>query len=529
MPPTPKRPTPLRLLALLASLALAAVALTACGGGGGGNGGADPAAVVPSTAPVYLEATLRPEGSRRDDAQAALRKLLHTEDPAKRLRELLDRNSSSLGLKWDDVRPWLGQRVGIFLTSVSGSKASGAVVAASTDDGKARDALSKAIRSPDKGKPAPKVSTRSYRGVDYFYDSVGDNAAGIVDGYAVGGDLAGFKGVVDTAKGGRALDANPDLRSARSAVTADKALGFAWADPQSLLDAVSHSTSLGSGAAALRQLAAQAGRAIAASLHANGSAVAIDAAALGAPGSSGSAAADAVAALPGDAWLAIGLGDVGGALRKALAQVSQIGGLAGVDVSGALRRLRAKTGLDVQRDLLSWMGDGAIYARGRSIADLGGVLTVRSTDASASRAAVGRLSRLLRRLGATVRSADVTGYDRAIEIRYPGLPVSMFLAASGERVSFGLNPQALADVAKPGSKLGDSAGYRTAAGALGKGLRPVMLVDTQTVLALLQSLGVGLDQRFAKAKPYLDAIGVITAGTGASGDARRARLAVALR
>jgi hypothetical protein len=175
------------------------------------------------------------------------------------------------------------------------------------------------------------------------------------------------------------------------------------------------------------------------------------------------------------------------------------------------------------------MGDGGVYARGHSLADIGGVLTIRSKDGAKSQKAVQILGRVLAKGGTTVSPATVAGYDTAIEVRSTRFPVSLFIASSNDRFSLGINPKALTDVLNPSAKLGDSSTYDTATKALGGDLKPVFILDTPTIVGLLETFGLSSNPTFAKVKPYLDAIGIITVGTAHDGDISRASFAVALR
>lgn len=511
-----------RLAPLL--LAVPALALGACGGGGG-NAGADPATAVPAGAPIYLELVARPGGDLRAGAEAALRKVLRTDDAARRARELFDRVAAPK-LRWQDVSPWLGERVGLFLTSLDGRRANGAVVAAATDAGKARATLDRLLGG--------RRSERTYKGVSYRVGG-DDNASGVVGDFAVLGSERGLRAVVDAVKGAPVLAGAPDYRRARGAVPAAGALGFAYVDSAGLIDAVAGSAELGSAGPALRAAVGQIGDTLAAALQADARSIRIAGTALGtkpaASAASGGSGASVAAALPDDAWLALGLGDLGGSLRTGLGQIRSLGSLGGVDVGAALGAFRRRSGLDVERDLLSWMGSGALYARGTGLADVGAVLTIRTTDPVKSDRGVARLARLLARSGARVRPTDVAGYDRAFALRFAGqpLPISFYLASSPERVSFGLNPEALSAVARPAAKLGSSPRYRAAAAILGGGLRPAFLLDLPTLLNLVEGLGAGGTPGYSRIKPYLDAFGVIAAGSRRDGDTTKAALAVALR
>src|SRR4051812_46188449 len=419
-----------RLLVVLAVL----VPLAGCGSGsGGGNGDADPAKLVPASAPVYVEITARPEGSTRDDAEAAAKKLLKTDDPGAKAQQLFDQAFKDQGVSWKDFEPWLGQRVGAFFTSFA-DKAQGAFVFASTDDGKAKDTLGKLLRKDDNGKA--QVSERKYKDVSYDYDATDQDALGIVDGYAVFGSESGFKQVVDTSKGAASITANKDFAAGRDAVGADDSLANVWANPQTLLDAIGANKQANQALPVLRQVFAQLGRSAAGSFLAGGDALKLNFAAIGAPESGAAkSGAQITGALPADAWLAIGLADVGNGLRKGLGQITNLGNLGGFDVGGVMSQFEAASGLNLERDLLSWIGDAAVYARGKSLADLGIVLTLTSTKPERSKAAPRAIAHALHQFGASVRPADVPGYDNAYAVRAPGLPFAFYVAGSEERVS----------------------------------------------------------------------------------------------
>jgi Protein of unknown function (DUF3352) len=577
------------------------VPLAGCGGGGGSSGDAGrdaaPAAAVPATAPLYVEIVVRPDGELRTKAEAALRKILRADDAPGKATELFDRAARRGGLRWKDLSPWLGRRVGLFVTSVHGRRADGAVVAAQTDAGRARDSMERLLRA--RGGAA--LSRRTYRGVAYAYEQRTDEAAGIVAGYAVVGSEGAFKEVVDTTRGGAALAGADRYRRARESVKADGALGFAYADPRALAeggchrvaaggDAMSfpcaaaalarvlsaaadpptsappsgpsgdrpahpgasgdrpahpgssgdrpahpgssgdrpaHPGSSGAGRALLGALASRLGDAVGVALRADGGAVRLVGAAPDAPagGDGAGAAAGAVAALPSDAWLALGVGDLGALGRQALDALPALAAVHGAEPARALDAFERRTGLDVRRDLLSWMGSAALYARGTWLLDLGGALVIHSKDRARSLAAVGKIGRALQREGMVVAPASLPGYDVALRASVPGFPVPAFVAAGGDLFAVGLNAGAMAAVARPSDRLADAPSYREAARLIGAGLRPSMVVDLPSVLRLADGLGLAGPPGYRIVEPYLDAFGLVAAGAGRS----RGTLAAALQ
>jgi hypothetical protein len=531
-----------RLVPLLAVAAL--LPLAGCGDSGSSSSGpgADPAKGVPSDAPVYAEAVVRPDGDVGDGVNDALKKLLQTDDPGKKVAGLFDKVGAKDGIKWDDVKEWLGKRVGVFVTGVTAGKPTFGLVVDVTDAGKAKEQIGKLAAKQHDGT----LSKSSYKGVALTSDS--STAYAVTGDYLLIGRTPAVKQSIDTLKGGRPMTDVADYNAARAAVKSDDALGTVYLDPQGIVDLIGKAVTpaptdsvapgnpFGNPQALtfLRQIFAKFGRAAGVSVHASGDAVRIDAAGIGATGSATSPAADNVAALPDDAWLALGFGDIGKTVTNVLDQFSRLSSLSGtgtrLNFGGMFQAVEQKTGIDIKRDFLSWMGDGALYARGHSLTDVGAVLTIKSKDAVKSRKAVGILANAIRKGGGEVRKATVEGYDTAIQMRISQrLPISLFVAANGERFSLGINPQALTDVLHPAKQFGDSSSYAAATKALGGEVKPVFVLDIPTVINLVEGLGAGNSAGFAKVKPYLDALGTLAAGTAHDGDVSRFALALGLR
>jgi len=528
-----------RLPALLAVAAL--LPLAGCGDSGSTSSGpgADPAKVVPYSAPVYVEVVVRPDGTVGDGIKDALKKLLRTDDPSKKITGFLDKALAKDHISWDELKGWLGKRGGVFVSGVKDGKPQVGVVLDTTDAGKAKDTLNKLAAKSHTGS----VRKETYKGVEITRDD--DSGFASLGDYEALGSLEAVRQIIDTFKGGRPMSDVADYNAARTAVKADDALATAYLDPQAIVDLIGSATppatdSTGSSPFSnpqaltfLRQIFAKFGRAAGVAVHASGDAVRIDAAGIGAGGTATSVAADNVAALPDDAWLAIGFGDLGKTLNGLLSEIGQLTSLSGAatpDVGGVLQSVQQRTGIDIKRDLLSWMGDGAIYARGHGLTDIGAVVTIKSKDPVKSRKAVGLIGGAITRAGGQVQKATVPGYDTAIQIHLSqSLPISLFIAANGQRFSAGINPQALTDVLAPAKKFGDSAAYAAATKSLGGDLRPVFVLDFPTVLNLLEGFGVGNTPGFARVKPYLDALGTLSAGTAHDGDVSKFALALGLR
>src|SRR6478752_6215462 len=131
-----------RRLAVLAAATLA-IPIAGCGSSDtSASGTTDPAKAIPASAPFYLEATVKPTGKQKADLEAALGKILRTDDPAGKITQLIDKNATN-GQTFDkDVKPWLGDKAAVAVTGagVGAGATNWAVVINSTDDAKANDA-----------------------------------------------------------------------------------------------------------------------------------------------------------------------------------------------------------------------------------------------------------------------------------------------------------------------------------------------------------------------------------------------------
>jgi hypothetical protein len=513
------------VLALVCALIAALAA--GCGSSSSGSGGDnDPAALVPANAPVYAEATLRPNGKVGADLDAALKKILRTEDPGAKIQKAIDDSGKSDGVTYkDDIEPWLGERAGIAVTAIHGNHADFVAVINSKDDGKAKDALEHA-----KGD----IVQRSYKGVDYRFDRKDSTAAGVFDKSVVVGTEPGFKAAVDASKGGQTLAESNGLRAVRSKVAQDR-VGLLYLDVQGLLQAVSQSAgSQPEVGAVVQSLGAALPKTIGAALQAQADAVKIDGVSLGTPksSSSGGSGADMVAGLPGDSWLALGVGKSGQALEGVLDGIGKAGGITGVGVNALLGQFQQQTGLDLRKDVLSWMGDAGVFVAGKGLPDLGGGLVIKTSDPSKTKKVIGVLRRLAAAQGGTkVSDLHAQGVDDGFTARTTDVRVDVALA--GEKFIFavgaGNTDSALRRAISPGQPLSSTPAFTDAAGKLGDGLRPSFYLDFQQVVSLIEGF-VGNDGGFAKAKPYLDTFGAIVAGAKDEGDGvTRARFVVTLR
>ncbi len=544
------------------ALAIPTAALSGCGSSASGTS-ADPAGVVPAGAPLYVGATVKPDGGLKQNAVSVAQRITHSSTAYTSLLEVLRAGSGSKLDYGHDVKPWLGLHAGLFVSSLdaaaSGTSLSGllsnglsgglsgllgpnglggllrargvqgAVVLDTSDVAKARSFL----ESRAHGEGAHAVT---YRGVS-FQVSTGGTARGIVGRFAVIGSEAGLKSVVDTNLGGAPL-----LRAAGYAKLAAKAepgaLASLYINPDGLLASIANQGSSAPLLSFARQLLASAQQAYV-SLIPQANSVIIDADYLPRTGKSGSAAgpsgAQVLAQLPGESWFAVGIGDLGATLGhnaagvRALASLGQNLTLGSFSLKGVLAPLGSST-IEPRRDLLSWMGSTGIFASGSGLLNLKLGVVITSKNPALSRAAVGKLARAYRATGAQVESVSIPDTEAAATIKLQGFPLVLTIAAGQGKFVLGLGAPSIQEALHPQSTLSGSASYQTATAALGQGAKPSVIVEFPTLVGLLDSVGLSQAPGISTIVPYLQALGTLVAGGEQLGNGvKRSRVVLGLQ
>lgn len=550
--PHPRKPSPIspRPLGALLLLLLLAAALAGCGSSSHGDGTeADPAVAVPAGAPLYLGATVRPAGSLQQSALAAGRELSGQADPYLRLLGALQTpGSPALDFK-HDIAPWLGPHVGVFLDSLSGTsrlltlmqqsltgkspgasafpfaggQLDGAIVMDTSDVSAARSFLAGQAKHAG-------ASAKSYRGVSYEATSSG-LAFGLVGRFAVIGSEAGLRGVIDASQGESSLAKQASYVKLLAKAPAG-ALAHVFVSPS---DGASTGAQDSSGLLALITGA----RATNISLSTSAASLSVDADTLASPEaaagalSANPASAQALSELPGESWLAAGLGEVGPNLAKDVSGLQALAALDGTGeseaASGTLSLQSLLNGLLVplkilgadtpqaKRDFAGWMGSVGVFGGGASLLELKAGIVVSSKSPSASRAAVAKLGAALRKQGAGLERISIAGTEAAIGARISGLPLELDIAdgrAPNGQAKFvlGLGEASVQAALAPSGTLSSAASHSAAAASLGEGIKPSVIFELPTLLSLLQSVGLTESPSLKPFLPYLHAVSTIDGG-----------------
>ena len=157
-----------------------------------------PAAAVPANAALYFDGTVKPTGTAQSDAKAALSKIMKTPDPGAKIISLIEKQSKADGHPINyqqDVAPWLGEKAGLFFTSLGQTAQHGAAVVETNNAG-----ASLAFAQKASGATATNPAPQTYNGATYQTDpssSPGPDQTvfGTVDNkYLVEGDLDRVQG-----------------------------------------------------------------------------------------------------------------------------------------------------------------------------------------------------------------------------------------------------------------------------------------------------------------------------------------------
>jgi hypothetical protein len=494
----------MRKLALL--LALLSIPVLVAIGCGSDESASSATSLAPAGSQAYVEVDLDPSGDQKQAVDELIGKFPGQGSAGERLRSLVEQGlrESDAPINFeDDVEPWLGDSAAFFVGARNPEAA--AALIATTDEDAAREALEKSFEG--------KAREKSYEDVDYLVD--GDGAGGVVDGYLVVGSEAGLKAAVDTAEGGSPLSEDERYDEATSDLAEDR-LGLAYVNMPALFESVQRQPGA---AAALGQFRDAFKDPVVATFDVDRDGVSIEA---DAPASLASSmpffgqGSDLVNELPADSWLAMAQPDLGKVLDYYVESFgASVGGRDAVE-----SQFRSATGLDLNRDVLAWMGDFALFARGTSLADLNGGVVIETTDPAASARLISRLGRVARQgQGTTVQPFSAPGGGRGVTLRDSELPAPLHVFQRDERVVVAYGDAAAADALAPTDRLGDSPEFSDAAQSI-DGYAVNFYLAVAPVLELADSQAGG-DPSWQSAKPYLEPLQALVSGTSGDNDELR--------
>jgi Protein of unknown function (DUF3352) len=502
---------------VFAATALGAVA-AGCGGGEEADG---PSAAVPENAPVYVEATVRPEGEAADDANAAIGKILDSPNGGAQLVALIEQAAASEGDTVnfeEDVSPWLGERAGVFFSSFEGEGV-GAVILESTDTDAAVEFFSNQGSSTGR--------TAEYEGHEYEFDEDGD-VFGAVGDFVVSGDEEGFKEAVD-ANEGDSLGETDEFNESVDDQPEDS-LGLLYALPENLLNAISDDELDAQSREFIEKTSGDAlNEPVLGSVTASGESIDLQLSA----GSNGveTPQSTLLETLPGESWLGLSFGNVGDAIQRGLDSAEEQS-VEGFDIEQVRSQVLAATGLELDQ-ITDALGGGAVFVEGTSEANLAGALVLQTEDAQTTGTLLTKLQTLLQQAGPSevrVRPlASATG-DAGFELVDPSgeIPRPVQIIQQGDKVVVGYGPGSSTKVLQPGQTLASVPAFSAAAERLSD-LGVDAFLSFAPVFQLAEAEGAGADPDFQAAKPYIDNLDYLAVGSGDEDDRALVRLIVGLK
>jgi hypothetical protein len=480
------------------------------------------ASLVPANAAVYAEVDIDPQGDQEQNIDAIARKFPDVGDPERRIAQLFDEaaKGEQSKLRWNqDVKPWLGESASLYVSAPrGGGEPVAAGLIAAKDEGKAQDTLEQSAKENKDAK-------RSFEGTDYWFDDAEDSAYGLLDGQVVVGNEAGFKAVV-TASKEENLEGADRFSGAWDKLPDDRIAAF-YVDNRRVFDAAAAGNPQAN-TEQLKKLAAQgpAATTLWARAERDGLLAESEAPARGLFQFLGRGT-PVLETLPQDSWFALGLPKLG---ETASQLIDSFAGTGGRQV--VAQQVRQATGLDLDRDLISWMGDLGAYVRGTRQADLGGGAVIISSDPAASERALTGLARAARRQGegqVEISESRPTGADVGYEITAPNLPEPIIAAQAGDRVVFAYGEEAAEQGLAGRPALSDNPDFGRAKAALGGEFKPSTFISVGPILDLASALGAGTNPNYAEAEKFLRPFSYLVAGTRQEGDTVIQRLKIALR
>jgi hypothetical protein len=507
--------------------AVAALALGACGEDEDSSA-SGLTSIVPADVPLYIEGEVRPDGADGDAIASLSSKLAGIDDPGGMIIDELERSAAEQGEDisyTEDIEPWLGQRAGLFIGSFEGlgeteePEQFGGVIE-TTDAEAAREFVEKQAEGSE-----DEVEQSSYESVDYWVDEDG-LAVGLVEDTLAIADEDSFRRVVDAANGD-SLAGSDDYGSTLETVGGQDQLATVYLDFGAVLDAM-----VASGELPEEEFQAVESlygglfdEPLAAAAEVTDGSVAID---MSVPNPQGfeTEGSDALGGAPEDAWLSVGIADLGAYFEESLAQIERLGPQLGEPelsqeaIAGAFQTL---TGLDLEDDVLAWMGDANLWVQGSSERDLEIGVSVATSDESATTRALDAARQAISQdpstaVGPPLGGAE-TGFTAENKAGEGFIDVEL---ADGEVT---LVFSRVRGSAKPpdGASLDSSRDFGAAMDVLGSDYTPAAFLSFEPLVEFIRSTGESVDP---VGERVLGALGAVAVGTRPGDDRVDARLGV---
>ena len=487
----------------------------------------DAIALVPAESFFYGSAFLEPSTPQKRAIQDLLAKtsLEDFDNASSRFRKLFDEGVDETGCTFEEsIEPWLGDQLAGFVLPPEDpdGTSDGAFFVASEDDEAAIEAWTKC------GEPDTDFDEdRSYKGVDYRVEDGGEVLT-TIDGFLVTGSEPALKAAID-ARDGQSLGDTDEYEEATADLTEDHLASF-YFSPKKVLDATQDSAGLAApNMSAFRALAGGSlDRPITGTFFARPDGLVLEYA-TGVPEEGPLASvvpqivgADVVPALPEDSWGALGIGELGGYVQGILDSM-ETAGIPGFNQELVEEQIRNATGLDLQNDILAWMGDIGFFVRGTNVFSIDGGAVIETSDADKARGAVAVLGQFMADQGAPISSAEIGG-AKGFVLKDPTIPKPINVVVGDDRLVIGYGDDATEAALSSEDALGDTEEFRTAAAGIGEGFELTGYFEVPAIVELVESQATTDTTYQEDVKPILDSLRYVAFGSRLSDDTSVTRL-----
>ena len=468
---------------------------------------------VPPNAAVYLNVFTNPSNGQK----SKLRDIFESfpiegrpEDVLEALEPVIDGVIGDFGLTFDrDVKPWLGGQVALFATGFE-ADSNGAVLIATTDGEAALDAVDRIQE-----RNGQEIETKTHGNVEYQVDG-DDMASGLVEDFLVVGTEGGLRATVDALESGDSLATSEMFKSTTRNLVRDR-LALFYVDLLQLLR-----TPQGGLVGVVASQVFPAFLPSASAIYARSDALVVESVTT-VPDEGRVAERMRGAAsrrgllneMPGSAWAVLGLPDFANTFR-ALFLAATVQGIPGVSAEQIEQQFLTQTGIDLQRDLLSWMGDAGVFLSGSGPGDLQGAVVIESKDPRRTIEALARISGLLLQADEDIQLLPSGTFSEGFVVspQDDGIdePIYVVFDEVNSRVIVTYGLKARLEAVTPGL-VSDTAAFKRAMSDLGDDYTPRAYVHFPTLVQLLESFDVISGTTYEDAKPFLAPISHITIGS----------------
>jgi hypothetical protein len=469
---------------------------------------------VPPDAALYVNVFTDPSNGQK----SRLRDLFESfpvegepEDVLEALKPVIDDVIDDFDLTFDrDVQPWLGGQVALFVSGFE-PDSDGAILIATKDGDDALDAVER-IREHEEGG---EIETKTHKDVEYQTDD-DDTASGLVEDFLVVGTEGGFRAAVDAIESGDSL-ATSDTFESTTENLADDRLALFYVDLRRLLRTPQGGL-VGAAAAQLFPAFLPAASAV----YARSDALVVESVATIPDDAQveermrGSVERRGLLnEMPASAWAVLGLPDFADTFR-ALFFGAAAPGIPGVSPDQIERQFRTQTGIDLQQDILSWMGDGGVFVSGTGPGDVQGAVVIESNNPRKTVEAIARIGGLLLQSGEDIGFYEPGALYEGFVLRQPAdrsrEPIYVVFDEVNSRAIVTYGQEARLEAVSP-DLVSNNGAFKRAMRDLGDGYTPRAYVHVPTLVQLLENFNLISGRTYDDAKPFIAPVSHITIGS----------------